>query len=191
MIKPSTKEKPSKSNKVVIAVFIVVLLLIVGFVVHHNHDKNRTFSAATAITRPVPTKSPKTTTQIAPISATAVSSFVTSFYNRYIECTNTGDLNQTCTTDLVSQYGTSNLTAYVKPVNGDTYAADPILCAQNVPSSVSVSGVTTTSLSASGIVMESFTKPAAIKFSVVNDSGSLKIDTVTCSPPLVATQGGQ
>jgi hypothetical protein len=170
-------------------VLIIVVIGAVGYMVYHNDHKTKTVSVSTtASNKPATTTKTTTTPAAAAISASAVTSFVTTFYNQYAACFNSGNLNQTCTTNLVNQDGTSNLYSYYKPSTG-SYPADPIMCAQDNPPSVTVSGVTTTSSSASGVVTENFTTPNTVKFTAVSQSGNLKIDTVTCNPPLIAQEG--
>jgi Tfp pilus assembly protein PilV len=192
------KLKNSQKGFTAVEGLLIVLILVVigavGYMVYHNDHKTKTLNASTSASTQS-TKStvsnsnkPVATTSPAAISASAVTSFVTTFYNQYAACFNSGNLNQTCTTNLVNQDGTSNLYSYYKPSTG-SYPADPIMCAQDNPPSVTVSGVTTTSTSASGVVTENFTTPNTVKFTVVSQSGNLKLDTVTCSPPLVASQG--
>jgi Tfp pilus assembly protein PilV len=125
-------------------VLIIVVIGAVGYMVYHNDHKTKTVSVSTtASNKPATTTKTTTTPAAAAISASAVTSFVTTFYNQYAACFNSGNLNQTCTTNLVNQDGTSNLYSYYKPSTG-SYPADPIMCAQDNPPSVTVSGVATT-----------------------------------------------
>ncbi len=92
----------------------------------------------------------------------------------------------TCASSVVKKYGTANLDSYYTPAAGYAYQVDPILCAQNTPTGVQVSGVTTTANKASGTVTEEgFAQPYTTRFMVVDQSGTLKIDTITCNPPVI------
>jgi hypothetical protein len=125
-----------------------------------------------------------------PVSVSATTNFVSTFYTEYTKCFTTGNLNQTCTKNLVGQDGTKNLYAYYIPPTGYSYPADPITCAQDTPNSISVSKGTVYSGAASGTVAEAYDSgPSSIQFSVVGQSGNLKIDSITCNPALPASLG--
>ena len=127
-----------------------------------------------------------TSTTLSPISSTAVSTLLTNFYNQYISVAG----KQSLESQLVQQNGTSNLQAYFTPKAGYSYPEDPILCAQDIPSGITVSNIVTTNKTATATVVEGFKPPGNIKVSLVSDStGSLKIDSITCTPPDVASQG--
>src|ERR1035437_3697826 len=128
---------------------------------------------------------PSTTTTPPVMSASSVTQFVTTFYSDYFACWRTNDAS-TCATGLVRENGTPNLESHYTPAAGYAYQADPITCAQNYPPAVHVSGVTTTPTRASGTVTEDFARPITTGFVVVDQSGMLKIDAVTCTPPLEA-----
>src|ERR1035437_3923693 len=128
---------------------------------------------------------PSTTTTPPVMSASSVTQFVTTFYSDYFACLRTNDAS-TCATGLVRENGTPNLESHYTPAPGYAYQADPITCAQNYPPAVHVSGVTTTPTRASGTVTEDFARPITTGFVVVDQSGMLKIDAVTCTPPMEA-----
>jgi hypothetical protein len=128
---------------------------------------------------------PSTTTTPSVMSASSVTQFVTTFYSDYSACFRTNDVS-TCATGLVRENGTPNLESHYTPAAGYAYQADPITCAQNYLPAVHVSGVTTTPTRASGTVTEDFAPPITTGFVVVDQSGMLKIDAVTCTPPLEA-----
>lgn len=171
----------------ILVLIIVILIGVAGWLVYDNHHKQPPPPAKTS------TSKATTTTNAAPpqpanIAATDVTQLVTDFYTKYKTCN--GDY--TCETNLVKQYGTTNLYAYFKPATG-TYTADPIMCAQMLPDSIgAVSGVTTTSTSASGTITTNYTGASGgkIKFTVTKTTGNLNIDTITCSPPLHASTTG-
>ncbi len=118
------------------------------------------------------------------MSASSVAQFVTTFYNQYLACQGTNAV--TCSSSVVNKYGTPKLDSYYTPAAGYEYDSDPILCAQDSPTGVQVSGVTTTPNTASGTVNEEgFGSANTTTFVVVNQSGTLKIDTITCNPPLM------
>jgi hypothetical protein len=119
------------------------------------------------------------------MSVSSVTQFVTAFYNQYAAC-HGGKGGPTCTSSVVNEYGTANLDSYYTPAAGYSYNADPITCSQNLPSGVEVSDVTLTPNQASGTVTEDFTPSITTMFVVVDQSGTLKIDTITCNPPAVA-----
>ncbi len=125
-----------------------------------------------------------TTTMPPVMSASSVTQFVTAFYNQYAAC-HGGRGGPTCTSSVVNEYGTANLDSYYTPAAGYAYSADPITCAQALPGGVEVSDVTLTPNQASGTVTEDFTPSITTMFVVVDQSGTLKIDTITCNPPLV------
>lgn len=208
---PSTPQ-PSSSQPSVVKVkhahkfiyayiMLIIVAAAVGGVYAWQHNKvtaaNKQVSALTAqvtnLNKEVATlqvaakktSSASTTTQAA-ISSSAVNSLLTNFYNQYIACITAGNLNQTCTNSLIAKYGTAELESYYKPSTG-SYAADPIVCAQEAPTSVSVSGIVTSSNTASSTVVEDFKPPVNVSVKLVTDStGNLLINSVTCSPPLVA-----
>ncbi len=164
----------------ILALAIVTLLVVVGWLIYKDHHK-------TPVTNTSHVSKTMTTAPTA-ITASATTNLVTTFYNQYMACFNSGNANGDCTSNLVKQYGTANLYTYYKPSNG-SYPADPIMCAQDNPPSFTVSDVTTARNSAAGEVTENFSTPSIIKFTVINQSGVLKIDSITCNPPLVASQG--
>ena len=104
--------------EVVLVLVIVVLIGVVGWMVYKNHHKT-TKTVITTSSTTKPATSNKTTTSTTPtvLSQSAVTQLATTFYNQYIACFSNGkgNPNQTCTTNLVDQYGTSNLYSYYKP----------------------------------------------------------------------------
>jgi hypothetical protein len=117
------------------------------------------------------------------MSVSSVTQLVTTFYNRYLACA--GPNTVTCDNSVVKEYGTGNLDSYFTPAAGYLYQSDPILCAQDTPRAVHVSGVTSAPNQASGTVTEDFTSSITTMFVVVEQSGTLKIDTITCTPPVM------
>ncbi|MHB1865415.1 MAG: hypothetical protein ACYCPS_04645 [Candidatus Saccharimonadales bacterium] len=130
-----------------------------------------------------------TTTSLTQASVTA---FVNDFYNKYITAAkSTNSTQRSQLAQLVQQNGTAALVNYYTPPSGYSYPADPILCAQNIPTSMAISGVSVNTDNATGVATESFgaSQPVKVNFSVINSSGNLKIDTITCSPALIPQKG--
>ncbi|HEY1835386.1 MAG TPA: hypothetical protein VGG13_01030 [Candidatus Saccharimonadales bacterium] len=178
MNKLSKNQKGFGAVETLLVLIIIILIGAVGWLVYKDHHKTTPpAKASTSANTNTPPAQP------AKVSTSAATQLLTNFYTKYKAC----NADQTCTANLVKQYGTANLLSYYKPATG-SYAEDPMLCAQTLPDSISVSGVTTTSTSAAGTVTESFaSNSVAIKFTAAKQSGSLKIDTVTCDPPARAT----
>ena len=178
MIKVKNNQQGFSAVELMLILVIVVLIVVVGWLVYKDHHKTTTSTSTTTST---------TSSTQSKISESSVTQLVKTFYNKYSDCFSNGNLNQTCTTNLVNQYGTSNLYSYYKPTSG-SYAEDPIMCSQDSPSNISVSTLTATSSSATGTVVENFgTSSSNVKFSVIKQGGNLKLDSVTCSPPAVVS----
>lgn len=183
-----------------VGVLIVVAALIVAggagaYVYHRDHKAKMETDTGSVITDHSSTTSNSTNTGStnstqAKLSVSDVSQFLTDFYNQYIAIAS-GKNTSTTRAQLVQQDGTSNLVAYYTPKTGYSYPADPILCAQAVPNSISVTNVTPDTDSATGTVVESFgSSTAQVSFTVVKQAGALKIDNIACNPALVASPGG-
>jgi hypothetical protein len=131
------------------------------------------------------TAAPSTTTMPPVMTASSVTQLVTTFYDQYLACYGPNSAGSGCASNVVKEYGTANLGSYYTPPAGYAYQADPIVCAQNKPTGVRVSGVTTTANRASGTVSEEgFGAPNTTSFVVVDQSGTQKIDTISCDPPV-------
>jgi outer membrane murein-binding lipoprotein Lpp len=129
-----------------------------------------------------------TTSTKNPLTAASVSNLIGGFYKQYFmeEDSHTGSSQSNDIYKLISQYGTSNLLSYVNPTSGG-YAANPITCSQDFPylDSVNVSNIDLGMDSAMATVTEYFSNSNDdINATVVNQSGVLKIDKITCNPPL-------
>ena len=182
MSKLSNNDQGFSAIELVMIIVIICLIGAVAYFVYKNHHQP---TKVVTITKTVTTTS-KTTTSKTPISSSSVSTLLTNFYNQYIAIAG----NRTQESQLVKQYGTSNLQTYFTPKTGYSYPADPILCAQATPSGISVTDIETTSDTATASVVEGFTPSSSIKVSLVpNSSGNLMIDSITCNPPLVASPG--
>jgi cytoskeletal protein RodZ len=179
MSKSHNHQKGFATVEAVLVLVILILIGVVGWMVYKNHHKSTSSTTSSHSTTSSSNTSTSSSTQTT-VSAADVTQLATDFYNQYKACTDT-----TCKTNLVKQDGTANLLSYYQPSNG-SYAEDPILCAQDVPNSVSVSGVSAAATSGSGSVTENFDSgPTTVKFTAVQQSsGDLKVDTVTCNPPL-------
>jgi len=181
------KESGFSVVELIIIVVIIGVIAVVVFLIYKDHHNS---SMAKGISKSVTLNSKSTTSpnQTTNLNVATVTSKVNSFYNSYIGCINSGNLNQACTLSVVKAEGTANLVAYNIPPSGYSYPVDPIICAQASPNSVAVSDVVTTKDNAVGTVTEKYdTGPITLKFSVVNNSGNLKIDTITCNPILKPT----
>jgi Tfp pilus assembly protein PilE len=158
--------------EIILVTFTLIVIGVAGYFVAKHNDKT--------------TASP-TSVSPAVLDVSAVTNFVRNFYNQYNACVASGNINQTCTDNLVTENGTSKLLAYVNPSTGYQYAEDPIECAQEPPTTFSVSGVTSTPDSASGKVIETFgtsTSTETISFAVVSQPRAFKLTTVRCDPAL-------
>ncbi|HSW80423.1 MAG TPA: hypothetical protein VLG47_06610 [Candidatus Saccharimonadales bacterium] len=174
-------------------VVTVVLLILIGavliahFVTHrsqHVASANASALASQDTSAAVPNPKPDTAAQAA-IRSADVSKLVTDFYNQYIAVASKMS-SQAARGKIVQQYGTSKLLAYYSPANG-SYPVDPIMCVSAVPSKIKVMSVNANTYSADGKISESYSSgPLIVNFTVVKQSGTLKIDSISCNPPLVA-----
>lgn len=167
-----------QSGFTVIETLLLILVLAVigfgGFYVWHTEQK------------PAATNKTVSTTP-ATLSISATTQLLNTFFTKYIAADNASGTptGLSAVKQLVEQYGTSNLLTYAYPTTG-SYDSNPITCSQDIPTSFTVSGVTSTTSSATGTINEVFgTVSTSIKATVVSQSGSLKVDSVTCNPPLV------
>jgi len=190
MNKPKKSELGFSSIEAILLLVVVIAIAGVGYYVY-KAKKNTTTTyntAANASTTTKPTVK-KSTTPVS-ISTTDATQLLTTFYQKYstvkLATAPSGTLQ-----GIVKQYGTTNLVSYDVPKSGYSYPEDPILCAQNQPTSVSVGSVTSTASAATGTVTEVFgSDTVKVQATVVNQSGTLKIDTITCSPAAVASPSG-
>jgi cell division protein FtsL len=191
MNKLTKSEKGFSVFEVILAIAVIVAIAVAGYLVdkdHHNSASTQTKLSSKNMT--INKKNSTSSSKPSVVEASSVTKFMTDFYSKYTECFNNGNPNQTCTMNLVSQYGTTSLMSYYMPSTG-TYASDPIDCAQATPTSFVVSGITVNSDVASGNVIEKFgTDTKAVKFAVINQSGSIKLNTITCAPPLTPSPIG-
>lgn len=182
MIKVSKNEKGFTVVEALITVLIIVVIGFGGFYVWHTEHKPKTTASNVATTSST-TPAEKTTTT--PLSTTTTTQLLNNFYTQYIAASNSTSTSQTSLIKhVVQQYGTSSLVSYAYPSTG-SYSENPIVCAQDTPTSFSVSGVTSTSISAAGTITEVFgSDTVKVNSTVVSQSGNLKIDTITCNPAL-------
>lgn len=178
---------------IVVLSIVVCAVLIAHFVTHRTTHAaaaaNADISARQVKSSTAPNPKPNASTQ-PPISTSAATQLVTNFYQKY----STAASKQSTRTSLgmiVQQYGTPNLIRYYNPGAGKSYQVDSILCAQAVPHGIRVFNVTSDIYSAQGTVSETYsTGPVNSNFTVIRQSKELKIDSIACSPPLVAGPGG-
>ena len=169
-----------------------LLVLVVGLAACGGSEKaiNTPVPRTTSVPDGTTTSSvaaPFTITTAPVMSVSSVTQLVTTFYNQYRACVGSNN-GVPCASTVVKEYGTKNLESYYTPATGYAYQADPVLCAQNTPTGVQVSGVTTTPNKASGTVTEDFATSITTGFVVVDESDILKINTITCNPPLMAVK---
>ncbi len=156
-------------------VFVIVGLAgFVGWYVYNQHKNNSATVPTTTSTSTITSTPPVIPS--ANIAKLDVEQLLTTFYTKYTAV----DSSAAPTADkpaVTKQYGTSKLvTAQAKSTGQDN-----IVCAQNIPTSFSVSGITTTTTSASAEVTEVFgSGNVKIKVGLVKESGKLWIDSVTC-----------
>jgi len=165
----------------VLLLVVVIALVGVGYYVYRaKKNTTATYNAAANTST-----NSTTSTQSASINTTDVTKLLTTFYQKYSTVDSAAPSSGTLQ-GLVKQYGTFNLVSYDVPKVGYSYAEDPILCAQDTPTSVSVGNVTSTTTKASGTITEIFgSDTAKVQATVVNQSGSLKIDSIACNPAAV------
>jgi Tfp pilus assembly protein PilV len=191
MSKISTNEGGFTVTEVLLVILIIAVIGFGGYYVWHiQHKTKATTTTITTTSNTKPTTTTPTAATPAPLSISAVTSLLTTFYNQYISASNSTSTNQaTLIKQVVQEYGTSNLVNYAYPSTG-SYSEDPIVCAQDIPSSFSVAGVTSTSTSAAGTITEVFgSDTVKVNTTVVSQSGSLKVGTVACNPALTPQEG--
>lgn len=156
-----------KGFTVVEALLVLILISILGFtgyyVYHSRNNANSTYSNATNVS--ATSKTTKTNQDPAV-------TFTQSFYNQYI-----GASSKDARDQLVNKYGTENsITAYEQAT-----AADPILCAQNTPKSISVTGTGGSPSAPHEKVHEVFSDSTQdLNISLLIYQNSYRLDTVTC-----------
>jgi type II secretory pathway pseudopilin PulG len=171
--------------EIVMVIVIVGLIGAVGYLVYKNQHKvnNAIKKTVTSQARTSKTLSVKSQ-NLSPVDTAKV---LTNFYNQYIAMDNSsGNLVRDKLDALVKQYGTQNLVSYQTPPTGYIYNVDPITCSgMTPPTSVTVSQLQSTATSAHLIVQESFdANNKSINSTVILQNGILKIDSITCSPPV-------
>ncbi len=138
-----------------------------------------TTTASTSSTTALPA-----TTAPPVLGTSAMAGLVTAFYNQYVDCVGTPEPT-TCTRSVVKEYGTPTLLSHYTPAADYEWQIDPVVCAQNTPTGLHVSAVTSTADSATGTVTETFSGSTVTpRFEIVEDRGTPKINSITCNPPV-------
>jgi Tfp pilus assembly major pilin PilA len=195
---PSNSKGFGLAGVLIVVAVVVVLGGVGGYIYHHDHEAkstdNTTVAKNTSSASSTQTRSSSNSEQTSTpaISVSAATQLLNNFYNQYLGFEKADPPQTTETSQLVSQDGTAALVGYYTPKTGYSYYENPIVCAQGLPSSISVTNVSSTSTAATATIVETFGKSSSdISAKVVSQSGNLKIDSITCNPPLVAQQGGE
>ena len=148
---------------------VVVVLVLVGGagygIAYHRYRKANTTSIS------------QTASPANAVTTAGATELLTTFYQQYTAASRATPPSTATMTNVIKQYGTSNLVTYASK----SYNANPIVCAQAVPDKASVSNVHSTTVGALGTIRETFgIGMVNIDVVVVNQSGSLKIDSIAC-----------
>jgi hypothetical protein len=119
------------------------------------------------------------------LSIASADQTLNNFYTKYIASANSTSTSQPASVKkVINDYGTANLLKYAYPSVG-AYGANPILCAQDIPTSFSVSSISVSPNVATGTITEGFGSDSAkIVATVIKQADQLKVNSVTCSPAL-------
>jgi uncharacterized protein (UPF0333 family) len=119
----------------------------------------------------------QTTVATPELTETSSTAYVETFYNDYMRLDGSHD----ATIEFIEKYGTNNLKTYYE---ANQNGVDPIVCAQDVPTSVTVSdAVKLDDLVRVKIAERYVDTNVEIMANVVNQNG-LKIDMIQCQKPL-------
>jgi len=162
-----------------LGILIVLLLVLFGFLGFSFLNSRK--SAVS------PSPNPTTTPQIIP-DTKPVSDLIDNYYKFYDSCMKNPP---TAAKGMVGEYcqNNSGVTSLAFPQNIEEggiakAGADPIVCAQNFPESISVTNVSITDDQAVGIVTEKFgPTEIEVQIMVIKENRVWKIDNIVCPSP--------
>lgn len=108
----------------------------------------------------------------------------TRFYESYLSCLKSSNYwfpEERCGHGDDTYVTSDFLTSISKSVNGQTVRGDPVLCSQNIPSSIRVESGSNEGNRSSVIVREQFNIENIVHVALKLQNSTWKIDTVTCS----------